>query len=63
MTPRAASRISADTVKKTANRRFAAVFWGCLAAALICLVLTAPPLWQGGYPKWDASPFFSAGRD
>ncbi len=63
MTSRAVSRISAGAAKKTANRRFAAVFWGCLTVALLCLALTAPPLWRGGYPKEDGAPFFSVGKD
>lgn len=52
-----------DAEKKDANRRFAAVFSACLAAALLCLALTAPPLWQSGFPKEDGAPYFPAGED
>ena len=44
------------------NRRFTGVFLSCIAAAVICLFVTMPPLWQRSMPQ-DDSPYFSAGED
>lgn len=44
------------------NRRFTGVFLACIAAAVICLFATMPPLWQRSMPQND-TPYFSAGED
>lgn len=45
------------------NRRFTGVFLACIAAAVVCLFATMPPLRQpGGIPQED-TPYFSAGKD
>lgn len=38
--------------------RFAWLCGAALLAALICLCVTMPPLWQNDYPPWDGEPFF-----
>ena len=44
------------------NRRFTGVFLACIAAAVICLFATMPPLWQKSMPQ-DGTPYFSDGED
>lgn len=45
------------------NRRFIGVFLACIAAAVISLFATMPPLRQAGFAQRDDAPYFSAGAD
>lgn len=45
------------------NRRFTGVFLACIAAAVMCLFATMPPLRQAGFTSQGDTPWFSAGED
>ena len=45
------------------NRRFTGVFFACIAAAVVCLFATLPPLRQAGFAPQEDTPYFSAGED
>ena len=45
------------------KRRFSGVFFACIAAAVVCLLVTMPPLRQAGFSPQEDTPYFEAGED